>query len=139
MLEADVIDLYPHLIPKLTLGFPLGPIPLPTTTHTPDNLSSLDEYTHIAKEWIDEEISLGRMAGPFSRDALEAKIGPFQSSPLQMVSKVAFPGAPPKVRTCVNLSYRGGDLVINDHIDSDDFPTRWGSFRECASLVRLAE
>jgi hypothetical protein len=136
--QAGVSHLYPHLPAKIASGFPLGPIPLPSVSYTPENLSSLNDHVHIAQEWVESEISLGRMEGPFSKEELEAKIGPFISSPLQMVVKTPYPGAPSKSRTCVNLSYKGpghDQESINGFIDSDEMQTRWGLLQECAHLV----
>src|SRR5688572_25667278 len=104
----------------------------------PDNLRSTLPHHDIIEEYIKEELDLGRFSGPYTQEELESILqGPFCSSPLQIVTKPGPPGAPPKHRVCINLSFTGeSGSSINDHIDSDEYPTRWGGPKACAHLVQ---
>lgn len=79
------------------------------------------------------------MAGPFSRQEMEAIVGgPFRSSPIQVVEKFDSEGRLVKARMAINLSYKDPSGVsVNDMIVADDTPTRWGTAAEVESIVSL--
>jgi hypothetical protein len=90
----------------------------------------------MIRAYIAEELWLGRFSGPFTQEELELKIGPFHSSPLQVAMKEGAPGEPTKYRVCRHLSYRGkAQSSINDEIDVDKYPTRWGKVTDVAEIV----
>lgn len=135
--KSGIMHLYLFLVAKLASGFPLGPIPSPLSSYTPDNLSSLLKNSHIAQEWIDSKVELGRER-PFSQEELESQISSFISSPLQMLIKTPYLVAPAKAQTCVNLSYWGpnhNQNSLNDYINPDVMVTQWGTVEQCAKLV----
>ncbi|CAA7271031.1 unnamed protein product [Cyclocybe aegerita] len=139
LLNAQIVDQYPELCFKLLHGFPLGELTPLTTSFTPPNLPSAVPYTHVIRDYIQEELRLARFSGPFTKTHLETKIGPFRSSPVQVVVKPGAPGQPDKFRCCRNLSYRGNlHFSINDDINPDKYPTRWGTALECAKIVSEA-
>ena len=132
--KAGISDRYPELSHKLTHGFPLGKLPLLKESFTPGNLASAAVYNEFIASYIADEVSLSRFSGPFSKATLESKIGFFRSSPIQVAAKPSPNG--PKLRCCRNLSYRGkSGHSVNDDIDSDEYPTRWGTASECAKIV----
>jgi hypothetical protein len=48
----------------------------------------------------------------------------------------AVPPKPEKFRPCTNASKKKKDgISINDQIDSDEFPTRWGSAAQMGEYV----
>jgi len=134
--KAHILDRYPELFFKLTHGFPLRNIARLDTSFTPGNLASASPHDHIIQEYIVDELKLGRLSGPFTQKELEAKIGPFRSSPIQVVVKPGEAGGPDKYRCCRNLSYRGNlGFSVNDDINSEEYPTRWGTASECTKIV----
>jgi hypothetical protein len=135
--KAHLLDRYPELCFKLTHGFPLGNITDISTSFTPGNLASASPYRLVIQKYISDELNLRRLSGPFTQKELEAKIGPFRSSPIQVDVKPGEAGGKPKFRCCRNLSYRGNlGFSVNDDINSEEFPTRWGTATECAKIVR---
>lgn len=107
-------------------------------SYCPPNLPLSSLHADIVRSYIQEEVRLGRFSSPLTKEQMEAKIGPFRSSPIQLVIKPGAPGEPDKPRVCRNLSYRGKySYSINDQINSDDFPTRWGTASEVAEIVRI--
>jgi hypothetical protein len=79
---------------------------------------------------------LGHYIGPISYQDLEALVGPFQSSPFSIIPK---PGKIGKYCNVQNYSFpiypspSFPNQSINSLVDSDSFPTTWGTF----SLVLL--
>ncbi|TFY75594.1 hypothetical protein EWM64_g8418 [Hericium alpestre] len=67
-------------------------------------------------------------------DQLEAVIGPFRTSPLGLVPK---PHSD-KLRLVEDLSFPRNDpcvASVNAGINSDDFPTAWGTFADASALI----
>ena len=134
--KANIFDRYPELCFKLTYGFPIGKLADLHASFTPGNLTSATPDWQVIQEYITDELKIGRLSGPFTKYQLEAKIGSFRSSPIQVVVKPGDPGEPDKYRCCRNLSYRGKlGFSVNDDINSDEYPTRWGTVVECAKIV----
>ena len=77
---------YPQIFEYILHGAHAG-IPKLLQSYTPFNKLSTETSRDIFNEMIQAEFSKGRDLGPFSRDALKAEIGPFQSSPLSLVPK----------------------------------------------------
>ena len=97
---------------------------------------STEAQKDVFNEMIQAEFDKGRYLGPFTREELEREIGPFQSSPLSLVPKSGKPG---KFRLIQNLSHPHTNLPspsINAHLDSDDFPCTWGTFKTTCTLIR---
>lgn len=88
------------------------------------------------KEYVSEQVALGRMTGPYSKAQVEHILGsPFVSSPLIVIPKEGSD----KFRLIQNFSYKGDqEASINDEIDSDDFPTTWGTAAQVAELVSVS-
>jgi hypothetical protein len=110
-------------------------IPQITHTFTPPNKDSTEILSHVFLDIIQNEFNKGRYLGPFSREALEREIGPFQSSPLSLVPKSGKPG---KFRLIQNLSFPHTNVPtpsINSFLKSDDFPCTWGTFRTVSTLI----
>jgi hypothetical protein len=137
--HTQLLSRYPELPFKLTHGFPIGNLAPLTHTFTPPNLPGASLHADTIRAYISEELRLGRFSGPFTREALELKIGNFRSSPLQVAVKEGMPGEPTKYRVCRHLSYKGkAQSSINDEINSNEYPTRWGKATDVAEIVRLS-
>ena len=81
----------------------------------PRNHPNIIDYQADIKAYIYEELRLGCFLGPFTPPQLFNKIGPFRSSPFQIVAKAGINGAPTKVRVCWNLSHKGpSGRSVND-------------------------
>lgn len=123
-------------IPMFIRQGALAGIPPITQTFTPMNKQSTELLAYIFSEMIQSEFAKGRYIGPFSREDLESKIGPFQSSPLSLVPKSNKPG---KFRLIQNLSFPHNNRPtpsINASLKSDDFPCTWGTFQTIATLIQ---
>lgn len=122
----------PDLTHWMRFGFPLGNLAPILATSTPPNYPAAVQHMAFIREYVDEQVALGRMTGPYSRARVEAILGsPFISSPLSVVPK-----AQGKLRMVQNCSF--GDeygLSVNGRIDADLYPTRWGTAARVAELV----
>lgn len=76
------------------------------------------------------------MSGPFSASQVQNILGGhFVSSPLGVVEKSGESG---KYRVVRDLSFKNEDgYSVNGQLDSDDFPTEWGTASQVADIVRL--
>jgi len=134
----SLLNQYPELVAKLSHGFPIGHITPLSNSLIPSNHPNVIDYHKDIRAYILDELRLGRFASPFTPLQLFSKISPFRSSPFQIVAKPGLNSTPPKIQVCGNLSHRGlSGLSINDEINSDDFPTRWGSAELTAFVVSL--
>lgn len=90
---------------NLRLGFPLGDMPALSHTNILHNHPSIGDHWDLIDQYLTDEVSSGRMDGPFSQLEVESILrGPFQSSPLIAVIQPQAPGEPDKVRICRHLS-----------------------------------
>jgi hypothetical protein len=84
---------------------------------------------------------LQAICGPFTQSEMERVCGgPFWCCPMTVVYTAADPTASPpkpeKFRPCTNASKKKkGGISVNDQIDSDEFPTRWGSAAQMGEYV----
>ncbi|GLB39889.1 putative tyrosine recombinase [Lyophyllum shimeji] len=133
--SAGILHKYPSLPLSLQLGFDAGVRPI-TETFTPPNKPSICEYANEFNKIVHKEYERGRHIGPFTRAELESIIGPFQTSPLDIIPK---PGKPGKFRLVQNLSFphlpRNHISSINSSIDSNLYPSTWGTFSVIALLI----
>lgn len=131
---------FPMLVTHLRQGFPLtkGSFSFPRV-ETPPNHSSCDGHTPFLKNFLADEVALGRMSGPFSREDMELIYGDtFVTTPLLLVTKKGALGEPDKIRVCRNSSKSYSDgLSVNDFIDSDDFSTEWTTAADVAEIVGI--
>ena len=133
--SASLSSKYPNLSHNLQFGFNAH-VPHISRTFSPPNRPSVLVHHMEFKHIIKAEFEKGRYLGPFTKNEIEAHIGPFQTSPLSIIPK---PGKPGKFRLIQNLSFphspRNGISSINSAIDSDLFPCTWGTFSIICLLV----
>lgn len=74
------------------------------------------------------------MSGPFTKAQIHDILGRhFVSSPLGVVEKAGEPG---KFHIVWDLSFENEDgYSVNGHLDSDNFPTEWGTASQVADIV----
>lgn len=111
-------------------AYPIPPTPQPFFVN---HKSALD-HPEVIDMYIEAEQKAGRYSRGFSPAELELLIGPFATAPLGVVPK---PNSS-KFRIIQDLSFpRNNSLQpsINSSIDSNHFPTSWGTFDETAALV----
>ncbi|GBE83386.1 hypothetical protein SCP_0504340 [Sparassis crispa] len=127
---------YPLLPQKLHYGFPIGDFNPLLRTFAPPNHSSGAEHIDFIRQYISEQVSLGRMTGPYSQAQVEHILGSFfVSSPLAVVPKAGSK----KFRLVQNCSYQDEfGVSVNSQINSDDFPTKWGTAAEVAEIIANA-
>jgi hypothetical protein len=136
LIEFNLLHKHPTLLEQLMHGFHVR-APTITRSFTPLNNPSIFVHRNAFDEILHKEFTKQRYIGPFTRDALESFIGPFQSSPLNIIPK---PGKPGKFRLIQNLSYpispqTNEALSINSQVDSALFPCEWGTFHTVCALI----
>jgi hypothetical protein len=109
----------------------VAPYPIPAffANH---NSSSLDPK--FISDYILAEQRIGRYSEGFLPEELERIIGSFQTAPLGLTPKPHTD----TFRLIEDLSFPRDDPLIpsiNSSINSDDFPTSWGTFNEAAALI----
>ena len=116
-------------------GFDMGVHSPPLVTYTPPNHKSALDYPDHVLSHIQNELSLRRYSGPFSRSRLEFLIGPFRTSPLGTVPKSV--GSSER-RIVQDLSFPRNDPLrssVNDQIDIENFRCDWGTFNDVRTIV----
>ena len=135
--ESRLIEKYPLIPQSLRTGFLIN-MPRIYITQTPPNNPAVFEHQAHFDKIINLELFKHRYIGPFSRLVLESIIGPFQSSPFSIIPK---PGRPGLYRVIQNYSYPHNTTLlhpnpsINSFLDSDEFPTTWGTFSIMSLLI----
>jgi hypothetical protein len=115
-----------------------------TTTTISLNSASLDAHRSFARDYVLSETEAGRMSGPFTCSEIDLVCGgAFHCSPYLVVVRPGATGEPDKRRLCINLSkvacdHCGGKIPsVNDHIDPDEFITRFDSAAVMADKVQF--
>jgi hypothetical protein len=99
--KYNLRDAYPDLVSFIAHGFPIGVMPALEATNILNNHPSIFLHPDLVDDYLSEEVSSGRVDGPFSRTQVSAILrGHFQSSPLVIVSQPQAPGEPDKVCIC---------------------------------------
>ena len=99
-----------------------------------DNHASSQLDPDFINTYIAGEQAAGRYSDAFLPGDLELLIGPFRTSPLGLVPK---PHSD-TLRMIQDMSYPRNDPTtpsVNLGINSDDFPTTWGSFDQTVALI----
>jgi hypothetical protein len=131
----DLSTLYPTLIQRLHCGFPLGHFLPLDKSYVHRNHPSTLPHANAILAYLNNEVSLGRMSGPYTPHDLESVLGGqyFTSCPLGVVEKAGEPG---KIRITRDLSFKGtAPLSVNDQVDPDEQSTRWGKATDMADVV----
>jgi hypothetical protein len=100
LIEFNLSHKHLTLLEQLMRGFHVH-APTMTWSFTPPNNPSILMHQDAFNEILHREFQKQRYIGPFTQDALETHIGPFQSSPLNIIPKPEKPG---KFRLIQNLS-----------------------------------
>jgi hypothetical protein len=127
-------DKWKHIIAGLQDGFDVGIKEAPTHTLIFDNHASSRLDPAFISTYLENEESVGRYSQPFSPSQLEDIIGPFRTSPIGLVPK----SGSSKFRMIQDLSFprnHSSIASVNAGINSDDFPTGWGTFDATSNLV----
>ena len=137
LLQSGLIKRYPSIPRNLQTGFIID-IPNILITQTPPNRPVIAEFQEQFDKIVNLEISKQRYIGPFSREITESLIGSFQSSPFSIIPK---PGKPNQFRIVQNYSFPHittplhPNPSINSLLDSDNFPTTWGTFSIISLII----
>jgi hypothetical protein len=110
--------------------------PLTDAVILPNNPSTYP-YLQDIQDYLQKELSAGRMSGPFSRGEAELILrGPFFSSPFVVDVQPQQPGTPDKIRICRHLSKASkSHPSVNSHIRKEDFPMRFDFASKVAEIV----
>ena len=126
---------HPHLPRRIRYGFPIGNFTPLKKTYAPRNHAS--HHLHFVKEYINEQVSLGRMTGPYGMNTVKQILkSDFMSSPLLVIGKSGSPG---KFRLVQDCSHKNKDgFSVNDFVNAEDFTTEWGNAAEVAQIVSIS-
>jgi hypothetical protein len=84
--------------------------------------------------YITGEVEEGQYSKEFEPDALEKRIGPFRTLPIGLCPKLHSS----KLCMIQDLSFPRNNPTmgsVNADINSDDFPTEWGTFDQTAEVI----
>ena len=135
--ESGLSSRYPFLTQNLHTGFLIN-IPKITSTQTPPNKSIITEYEDQFNKIVTLELLKQQYIGPFSHQLTKSLIGPFQSSPFSIIPKS---GKPDHFWLLQNYSFPHITSLIhpnpsiNSLLNSDEFPTTWGTFSIISLLI----
>ncbi|QRV93564.1 Fungal Zn(2)-Cys(6) binuclear cluster domain [Ceratobasidium sp. AG-Ba] len=135
--ECDLLSDFADVPLGLSQGFPIGSSNMISRTSVPVNHRSALDNPAVVEASIQSELAAGRYTGPYSKEALEALIGPFRSAPLGVVEK----STPGEFRIIQDFSYprSGSDHPsLNAEIDPDAYSCEWGFFEDVVRLVLSA-
>ena len=135
--KNDLKYFYPLLLLKLRQGFPLGEMPSLADTVIFKNHPSMLIYPDAINNYLTDELSAGRMSGPFSLQYAEKALrGAILCSPLLVSVQVQQPSKPDKLRVCHHLSKGDKNTpLMNYHIQKEDFPTHFDTASKVADIV----
>ena len=126
---------YPLLVQGLMHGFDVG-LPQVLHTYTLPNHISIHLLSDVYNNIVDNEFAAGHYIGPFTHTQVEAELSLFQTSPLSLVPKTLKPG---KYWVVHNFTHPHSPLPkansVNSRINSNDFPSTWGTFATVALLI----
>jgi len=90
-------------------------------------------------DYCQEELVAARMSGPFSDPEMHSLCkGHFAACPVHVVVTTDKFG---KIKHCIihNISFHGmASFSVNDLVDSDDFPTKWGMASIVANIMSFS-
>ena len=128
-----ILQKWSHIVDGIRNGFDVGIKEQFSDSIVHPNHSSSSLDPNFISSYIASEIAANRYSQAFSKSDLEELIGPFCSSPLGLVRKDV-----DSFRLIQDLSFpRHNDFPssINSQVDSDDFPTSWGTFNITSHLI----
>jgi len=125
---------YPNLSWNLRNGFPLGEFDYLHDSYIHPNHPNSDSNNTQILKYIQDEVSKGRMSGPFTLNELKKEArGEVIVSPLGAVDKAREPG---KLRIIRDLSFQGkAPFSVNDKIDPNSYLTKWSMAAMIIDLV----
>ena len=137
--KHDLSYFYSILVTNLRNGFPLGEMPPITDTFIFKNHPSATLHSDAIDKYLTDELTAGRMSGPFSHQFVEKILRrAFLCSPLLVSIQTQQPGMPDKLRVCRHLSKGDKNTPsTNSHINKEDFPTRFDTASKVANIVSL--
>lgn len=130
--HLNITHAHARLIDALNSGFSWNStIDINTTLVYPHHSSARLNPSAVLDK-IDTELASDRYIGPFSKQELEALIGPFIAHPLGVVTK-----SNGKWRVIEDLSWprKGSQPSLNSLSDNSDFSLGWSGLAEMAALV----
>jgi len=131
--EQGIFRKWSHIIDGIHHGFDVGVKDQIEQSIIHPNHSSSNLNPDFISSYIQSEIATGRYSQGYTQDKLEALIGPFCTSLLGLVPKDGN-----SYRLIQDLSFpktNGSVASMNSSINSDDFPTKWGTFDKTSRLV----
>lgn len=123
---------YSNVPHGLHIGFHIGTAHPVSVTYTPPNHSSATSQPDVILKHINTKIAAGQYTSPFTCEALELLIGPFQKAPLGIIEKASAPGPYHIIQDFSYSPNPDSPLSLNAQIDAGEFPCIWGTFEKVA-------
>jgi len=129
-----IFENWSHVIDGLRHGFDVG-VKAETRgekTVIEPNHGSCSRSPQFISDYIASEMAAGRYSEGYKPQELESQIGPYRTSPLGLIPKSD------SFRLIQDFSFPRNDpnrKSVNHSIDSDDFPTAWGTFDKTAEMI----
>nr|GAT48554.1 predicted protein [Mycena chlorophos] len=132
---VGLLEGFADVVQGLREGFHFGIDIQLTHSFLPPNRKSALEHPEVIDEYVETERRAKRYTGPFNPRRFIHIAGDVRSCPLGVTPKA---GEVNKWRMVQDFSYPYDDpdmASLNDGIDSDKFPCKWGTFSEMLLMV----
>jgi len=132
--KFGIFEKWSHVIDGLRHGFDVG-VKAETRgerTIIEPNHGSCNKSPQFISDYIASEMAAGRYSEGYTPQELESRIGPYRTSPLGLIPKSD------SFRLIQDFSFPKNDpsrKSVNHSVDSDDFPTEWGTFDKTAAMI----
>ena len=133
LIKYNLFNAFADVVYSIRNGFNVGlPISVPYTRIARNHKSCLAQPAFISA-YIEKEVSLGRMLGPFTEDQMHARLGDFFTSPLGLVPKAGEDG----YRMIQDHSFPRDQSYssVNSRIDHTEFPCEWGKLDDIIQMI----
>ena len=134
--RLGLLGKHPQLPARIRGGFPMGKFSPLKKTYVPDNHVKRPEHLAFIRKYVSEQVALKRMEGPYDERTVKSILrSDFMTSPLFVIDKT---GSPAKYRLVQDCSHKNEDgFSVNDSIEAEDFPTKWGNAASVAQIVSV--
>lgn len=132
----NLLEKHAGLLGHLRDGFPVGDFPPLRKTYTPSNYATRAEHLDLIQEYIDGEVSLGRMDGPYNKDTVKSMLeSDFITSPSFVINDPKS-WSPEQLRPVQDYSHGNEDgFSVNGSVVFDEFCTEWHGVASMAQTV----
>ena len=124
--KLNLVENHVGLLGHLRDGFPVGDFQPLEKTYTPSNHATQAEQLDLIQEYIDGEVSLGRMDGPYDKDTVKRMLeSEFMTSPSFVIEDLKS-RSPEQFRPVQDYLHKNRDgFSVNGSAVFDEFCIEW--------------